>query len=320
MIFAPWLTDAWRQLAARRERGTLPHAILIAGPAGLNKRVFAEAFATSLLCQNSLGGLACAKCRACLLVAAGSHPDRVKVQIELRDDGQPRTELTVDQIRRLSERLALTPQFGGPQIATVDPADLMNQSASNALLKTLEEPTPATIIILITNQPSRLSATIRSRCQRIDIKLPTNAEAASWLQEQGVNDKTIETALQASGGNPGLALKWAKEGGLAVRSEVIADLRGLLSGKNSTVDIANRWSKADPETRLWFAAGLVREEAQAQARNAAGPLALTSRRDFTKLARWFDHSNRARAQLRGPLRPELVVLDALSALNDSRSR
>ena len=320
MTLAQWLAAAWKQLADRRERGTLPHAILIAGPAGLNKRAFATAFASAMLCQNARGAeFACGKCRACMLIAAGSHPDRVKVEIELRDDGKPRTELTVDQIRRLSERLALTPQFGGQQIATVDPADLMNQSASNALLKTLEEPTPATIIILVTDQPSRLSATIRSRCQRIDIKLPAHAEAMAWLSAQGINEKNAETALQASGGNPGLALKWAKEGGLAVRNEVLNDLRGLMSGKNSAVEIANRWSKADPDTRLWFAAGLIRDEAQCQARGAPGPLALTSRRDLTKLARWFDHGNRARAQLRGPLRPELVVLDALSALNDSRS-
>ena len=320
MTLAPWLDSAWKQLADRRQRGTLPHAILVTGPTGLNKRAFVDAFATALLCQNSRDGeLACGKCRACLLVAAGSHPDRIKVEIELRDDGKPRTELTVDQIRALSERLALTPQFGGVQIATIDPADLMNPSASNALLKTLEEPTPATIIVLVADRAARLSATIRSRCQRIDIKLPAAGEAAAWLNAQGVNEKTTETALQASAGNPGLALKWAKEGGLTVRNEVLTDLRGLLSGKHSAVDIANRWSKDDPETRLWFAAGLIRDEAEAHARGASGPLALTSRRDFTKLARWFDHSNRARAQLRGPLRPELVVLDALSGLNELRS-
>ncbi len=320
MTLAPWLVTAWRQLADRRERGTLPHAMLIAGAAGLNKRDFAQAFAAASLCENARGDeLACGKCRACLLLAAGSHPDRVKVEIELRDDGKPRTEITVDQIRRLSERLALTPQFGGVQIATIDPADLMNQSASNALLKTLEEPTPATIIMLVADQPSRLSATIRSRCQRVDIKPPARAEAMAWLAQHGIKENIAETALDASGGNPGLALTWSKEGGLAIRNQVLADLRSLLSGRNSAVDIANRWAKDDPQTRLWFAAGLIRDEAQAQARDTSGPLALTSRHDFTKLSRWFDHGNRARAQLRGPLRPELVVLDALSELNDSRS-
>jgi DNA polymerase-3 subunit delta' len=301
-------------------RGALPHALLICGPAGLHKRDFAAAFANALLCEHATGGkLACGRCRACLLMAAGSHPDRVSIGIELRDDGKPRTEITVDQIRHLSNRLALTPQFGGAQVAMIDPADLMNQSASNALLKTLEEPTAATVIMLIADDPSRLSATIRSRCQRVDIKLPAHAEAVSWLREHGVDEKTAASALQASSGNPGLALRWAKDGGLALRAEVAADVRALCAGKNALADVANRWAKNEPEWRLWFAAALIREEADAQARGVAGPLALTLRRDFTKLARWFDRNNRARAQLRGPLRPELVVLDALSGLAELRS-
>ncbi len=320
MTLAPWLTSAWDRLAQRRRRGTLPHALLVCGPAGLGKRGFAETFATSLLCEKATDGRTpCGECRGCRLTAAGSHPDRVRVELEFRDDGKLRTEIIVDQIRRLSERLALTPQFGGLQVATVDPADLMNQSASNALLKTLEEPSPASVIVLVADRPSQLSATIRSRCQRVDITLPAQAQALEWLQEQGVDTKTAVAALDASSGNPGLALKWAKEGGLAVRSEVAADLRGILSGKNSVVEVANRWSKNDPETRLWFASGLIRDEALAQARGAAGPLALTSRPDFTKLSRWFDDDNRARAQLRGPLRPELVLIDALSGLTESRS-
>lgn len=320
MTLAPWLETPWTQLADRRSRGTLPHALLICGPAGLDKRGFAAAFADALLCERASGTeMACGKCRACLLVAAGSHPDRVSVGLELRDDGKPRTEITVDQIRRLSERLALTPQFGGLQVASIDPADLMNQSASNALLKTLEEPTSATVIILVADVPSRLSATIRSRCQRIDIKVPGWADANAWLRAQGIDEKTATSALQASSGNPGLALQWAKGGGLALRSEVAADLRALCGGKSSLVDIANRWAKSEPEWRLWFAASLLREEAQTQARGDTGPLALTSRRDFTKLAEWFDRNNRARTQLRGPLRIELVVLDALSGLAELRS-
>ena len=320
MTLAPWLEAPWTQLADRRVRGTLPHALLICGPAGLNKRDFAAAFANALLCERAVGAeLACGKCRACLLVAAGSHPDRVSIGLELRDDGKPRTEITVDQIRYLSERLALTPQFGGAQVATIDPADLMNQSASNALLKTLEEPTAATVIVLIADEPSRLSATIRSRCQRIDIKLPVLADATRWLRDQGVDEKTAASALQASSGNPGLALRWTKDGGLALRAEVAADVRALCAGKHSLVDVANRWAKNEPEWRLWFTAALIREEADAQARGAQGPLTLTSRRDFTKLAQWFDRNNRARAQLRGPLRSELVVLDALSGLAELRS-
>jgi DNA polymerase-3 subunit delta' len=315
MSLAPWHLETWSKLAERRTRERLPHALLLCGPAGLGKRAFADAFAAALLCQNlRVDGAACGECRACRLVQAGSHPDLVRVNLELRDDGKPRTEIIVDQIRGLGERLALTPQFGGHQIAQIDPADAMNISASNALLKTLEEPTPATVIVLLADQPSRLPATIRSRCQRIEFRVPPLAQALEWLIWQGVDAQSAAAALDAGAGNPGLALSWTRSGGLATREEVARDLRGLWSGKASMVEVANRWSKSDPEPRLWFAAMLMQGEARAQARGAAGPLALTSRTDLPKLSAWFERANQARVQLRGPLRPELVVLEALSAL------
>lgn len=313
MILAPWQEEGWRLLAERRARASLPHALLFCGPAGLGKRDFADAFARSLLCQSvGADGQACGRCRACKLLAARSHPDCVRVNFELRDDGKLRTEIIVDQIRALGQRLALTAQFGGYQIALIDPADAMNQNASNALLKTLEEPTAATLIILLSDDPARLSATIRSRCQRIDFRLPSPPQALAWLAIQRVDAKTAAAALAASGGNPGLALAWAGSGGLAVREEVAADLRALHAGKATPLEVANRWSKAEAETRLWFAAALAQSEAQAQARGVAGPLALTTRPDFTKLVVWFDQANRARGHLRGPLRPELVLLEVLS--------
>ena len=315
MIPVPWSEENWRQLMRRRSRGTLPHALLLCGPQGLGKREFADAFADALLCQQAHDdGSACGACRACLLLAGGSHPDRVRVGIELRDDGKPRTEITVEQIRILSERLSLTAQFGGFQIASIDPADQMNHAASNALLKTLEEPTPATLIMLIADQPARLSATIRSRCQRVEFRVPPAAQALAWLGARGADARTAANTLAAAGGNPGLALSWINSGGVAMREGVGTDLRALCSGKTSAVEVANRWSKEDAETRLWFAAALVRDEAQAALRGQPGPLALTPRPNFTKLAAWFEQANRARAQLRGPLRPELILLEVLSGI------
>jgi len=316
MTLAPWHAEGWRLLGERRARGTLPHALLLCGPQGLGKRAFGDALAASLLCQQPRAddGSACGACRACLLLVAGSHPDLVRVGIELRDDGKPRTEITIDQIRTLGSRMALTAQFGGHQIAVIDPADQMNHAASNALLKTLEEPTPATVIVLVADQPARLSATIRSRCQRIEFRVPGLEQAQQWLAAQGTDAKAAASALAAASGNPGLALGWIKSGGMAVREQVAEDLRGLHSGKKSAVEVANRWSKDDAEARLWFAASLAQEEAQAQALGRSGPLALTGRSDFTKLAAWFEQTNRARVQLRSPLRQELLLLEALSTV------
>ena len=312
MTLAPWHAQDWQRLLARRAQDRLPHALLLCGPVGLGKRAFADAFVAALLCERAVGhkdGSACDKCRACALLKAGSHPDAVRVTLELRDDGggtdqKRRTEIIVDQIRSLGERLALTPQFGGMQIALIDPADAMNASAANALLKTLEEPTPATVIILVADRPARLPATIRSRCQRIDFHLPPRAQALAWMSGQGVDAKTAPAALDVAAGNPGVALELAKSGGLALHAEVDADLRALRGGKATASQIAMRWSKSEPERRLWFAAMQLQDCARA----------LTAPAELPKLAAGFDCINRAREQLRGPLRAELVILDALSAL------
>jgi DNA polymerase-3 subunit delta' len=307
MNLALWHAQDWQRLLARRAQDRLPHALLLSGAAGLGKRAFAAAFVATLLCERRGEhdeGLACGQCRACALLEAGSHPDSVRVTLELRDDGAPRTEITVDQIRVLGERLALTPQFGGLQIVLIDPADAMNASAANALLKTLEEPTPATVIALIADRPARLPATIRSRCQRIDFHLPPRAQALAWLAQQGVEAKAAAKALAVAAGNPGVALELARSDGLKLHAEVDADLRALFDGTAAASQIANRWSKSDPERRLWLAAMQLGDNARA----------LTAPAELPKLAAGFDRINRAREQLRGPLRPELVILDALSAL------
>lgn len=338
MTPAPWHEESWRSLEERRARGRFPHALLLAGPQGLGKRQFAERAAAMLLCERDAGA-PCGTCRACRLFAHRSqrdpeetrpdgtlsqpqgypgHPDARFVGHALNEKSSPKrmfSELVVDQIRDLSAWLALPPQLGRAQVALIDPADELNMAAGNALLKTLEEPGERRHLILVSSNPSRLPATIRSRCQRIEFPVPPTAQAQQWLAAQGVDVKTASAALAAAGGNPGLALAWSKSGGMAVRDEVANDLRGLHAGTRSAVEVANRWSKDDAETRLWFAAALTREEAQAQARGHNGPLALTARPDFTKLAAWFDQVNRARAQLRSPLRPELLLLEALSTVS-----
>src|SRR5438046_3074335 len=94
---APWHVVAWSGLAARGVLGRVPHALLLCGPEGLGKRAFASAFAAALLCQNvRADAMACGACRACRLVQAGSHPDLVRIGLELRDDGKPRTEIVVE--------------------------------------------------------------------------------------------------------------------------------------------------------------------------------------------------------------------------------
>jgi DNA polymerase-3 subunit delta' len=305
----PWHEDAWSRLQARRERGALPHALLLAGPAGLGKRDFLAAFVKGLLCQRPVQGTACGSCRACQLMDAGTHPDRVALSFGLRKDGVTRSEIVVDQVRDLSQRLSMASQFGGWQVVTIDPADAMNAAAANALLKTLEEPTPSTLLVLVADEPARLPATIRSRCQRIDFLVPSRGIALDWLRAQGVADAAA--ALDAAGGNPGMARAWAANGALKQRGEVRHDLKALAAGRGDAMEVVKRWQTADSARYLWFAAQAATDEMRARA--SGTPLPLESQLDDEALDAWYAKANRARDALRGPLRADLVLLEVLAA-------
>jgi len=312
MTLPPWLAPSWRLLADAIGSGRIHHALLFASPRGYGKRALADAFAAALLCQQrNADGSACGKCRSCLLVAAGSHPDLARVTFEIRDDGRPRTELTVDQLRALGARLSLSSQFGGWQIALIDPADAMNPNAANALLKTLEEPSSNTIIALIADDPSRLPPTIRSRCQKIEVPMPTRADALAWLRSHGVEAGTAAATLDASMNNPGQAEAWLAEGALAVREECASDLAALTASRAVPTAIAERWAADRPDLRLWFAAALARDEARTLAAGGRGSLGLTRRAEIPKLNAWFGRANQARGLLATPVRADLVLLDLL---------
>ncbi|WP_426689160.1 DNA polymerase III subunit delta' [Rhodanobacter ginsengiterrae] len=308
MSSMPWQSEPWARLQASRQRGALAHALLICGAAGLGKRAFAQRFVHGLLCGEPAAGEPCGHCRSCLLIAAGSHPDLVLLGFGLRKDGVQRSEIVVDQIRELSARLAMNSQFGGWQVAMIDPADAMNPAAANALLKTLEEPAAQTMLILLADAPWRLPQTIRSRCQKIEFQLPAEADALTWLQAEGVRDPAA--ALVAAGGNPGLARAWAGEGALERRQEVRKDLAALAAGRGQPSEVVKRWLDSEPAQRLWFAAQATADEIRARSGAGIGPLASTM--DVEALGHWYDAANRTREGLRGPLRGDLLLLELLA--------
>lgn len=308
MTGLPWHAEHWARLQARRQRDALPHALLICGMAGLGKRAFAQRFVQGLLCQQPVDGDACGHCRSCLLFAAGTHPDLVSLSFGLRKDGVQRSEIVVDQIRELSARLAMSSQFGGWQVALIDPADAMNPAAANALLKTLEEPSAQTMLILLADAPWRMPATIRSRCQRIEFHLPAEADALAWLQAEGVRDAAA--ALSAAGGNPGLAHVWTQEGALDRRMEVRKDLTALAAGRGQPMEVVKRWLDNEPAQRLWFAAQAAADEIKIRATAGTGPL--SSALDVEALGHWYNAANRTRESLRGPLRGDLLLLELLA--------
>ncbi|MCC7250166.1 MAG: DNA polymerase III subunit delta' [Lysobacter sp.] len=311
--FAPWQRAAYAHATAALDADRLGHGLLICGPAKLGKRAVAQHLARRILCtQRDAQSEPCGRCRSCQLFAAGTHPDFAVTTLEPNKEGTKlRTEIVIEQIRGLSERMALTPQYGGAQIALLDPADAINHAACNALLKTLEEPHPGRYLWLICAQPARLPATIRSRCQRLEFRLPPVEEAMQWLRSRGHAETAAREALDAARGHPGLADDWLREGGLAVRREVAEDLAALARGARSPVETAQRWAGGDDlDQRLRHAADLALIEAARCGGSA--PDGLTSARRIRTLATWFDAANRTRDLLRTTVRADLAVVELLA--------
>ncbi|MFM9913516.1 MAG: DNA polymerase III subunit delta' [Methylophilaceae bacterium] len=199
-----------------------PHAVLLHGRAGIGKLAFAEGLAASLLCEApQADGLACGQCLSCGWLVQGNHPDFRVITPGDKDDKNSKMEegdeppelaskakkshIVVDQIRALSELVGLSSHRQGSRIVLLHPAETLNLAAANALLKMLEEPPPDTIFILVSHQSQRLLPTIRSRCHKIAIPMPTIEQAANWLNTQGVKDAT--NCLAQAGGAPLLALE-----------------------------------------------------------------------------------------------------------------
>jgi DNA polymerase-3 subunit delta' len=173
----PWHAAACDRLSGAIGSGRLSHGLLLQGPAGVGKGRFASALAAALFCTGRGDRLeACGACPECNLSRAGTHPDVHWVR-PLED----KKSIGVDQVREACERLGMTSMRRGYRVAIVEPADRMTTQAQNALLKTLEEPSARTVIVLVTARPSALLATLRSRCQRVEIARPDHGMALGWL-------------------------------------------------------------------------------------------------------------------------------------------
>lgn len=309
-VLPPWQEALLDRFVSAHRDGRLGHALLLQGEQGLGKRAVADALAALLLCSQPESGRACGRCRGCTLLAAGTHPDMKCVELEVNEKtGKLRAEIVIEQMRRLGEWFALTPQLGGAQVAVVDPADLLNRSAANALLKTLEEPAGNRYLLLVTHRAHRLPATIRSRCQRFEFRVPSREASLHWLRSQQV--PAADAALQVAHGNPGLAARWAADGGLDLCRSVVRDLAAVAEGKASPLELGKAWCSDEAlDQRLQFAA----EHALAGCRGLRGlgdAPSLTPGADFQKLSAWFDAANRLRGLLGTTVRLDLAVAGLL---------
>jgi DNA polymerase-3 subunit delta' len=315
---APWLHEPLQRALDALAAERLAHALLISGPAHIGKQAFADLLAKTMLCRARVDGQACGQCRDCVLFLAGTHPDLKRIALEENEKTKVmRKEIVIEQVRDLGSWFSLTPQRGGAQVALIETAALMNPNASNALLKTLEEPMRNRYLLLLCESPMRLSATIRSRCQRVLLQPASMQSGMDWLRARGHGLELAQSALAAARGHPGLAAHWIEHGLLALREAVSADLEALATGRARPLDVAAAWLAGDQaDERLALAADLAVDllARQLHARvDAVSPSTARSTRavDFQKLSKWFDDANRTRPLLRTPVRSDLALAGLL---------
>jgi DNA polymerase III subunit delta' len=321
MPLLPWQTRVATDFLARR--ASFPHALLIHGPRGIGKHALALGLAQGLLCETPrANGEACGTCPGCHYAIAGQHPDLMRLELlridEDTGDLVAVEQIAIDRVRTLIEFAALTSHRQRAKVAIIAPAERMNPSASNALLKTLEEPQPGTYLILVSSEPARLAPTIVSRCRKLPAPRPTVDEARTWLAAQGVAQPDI--ALAQAGGAPLAALAYADPLVEAERLVWVASLSEpdelSVTGLAARIDALGRDQRRARlawviDWLIGWTADLARAAAGAGVRanpDASRALAsLAARVAPTPLFRYHRSLLRQRALVAHPLVPRLVA-------------
>ncbi len=232
----PWQDGLWQQLAGRTQHA---HAYLLHGPKGIGKRALAERLMARLLCQQPQGLEACGQCKSCLLLKAGSHPDNYILEPEEADKA-----IKVDQVRELVGFVVQTAQLGGRKVVLIEPVEAMNINAANALLKSLEEPSGDTVLLLVSHQSSRLLPTIKSRCVQQACPLPSEAASLQWLATAlpECSEEERNELLTLAAGSPLAAVALQAQGVREQRAQVVDGVKKLLKQQQSPTQLAEGWN------------------------------------------------------------------------------
>lgn len=246
------------QFTATRERGTLHHAWLLAGPKGVGKASFARAAATRVLADaagpafDSPGLDTPEDHRIAKLVEAGSHPDlRWLERLVNEKSNNLARSITVDQVRSLGDLFDLTPALSPWRVVVIDSIDDLEKSAANALLKMLEEPPANTVFFLVSHAPGRLLPTIRSRCRRLDFQSLGDDAMTSILAKALPDQKDFERArvIAAAGGSAGRGLALAELDLVSLEEKAIKILRQGDPTNSRRSDLATELGKRGASER-----------------------------------------------------------------------
>lgn len=311
----PWQQDLWRHLSGYIAQQRIPQALMISGSEGVGKKRLLQVFASALLCQ--MPGedfFACGKCASCQLLAAETHPDFLRIEPD-----EPGKAIGIDKIRQLITKLALKPQFDQYRIVVINPADQLNTASANAFLKCLEEPTERTCVVLLSERPARLPATIRSRCQTVVCHYPPKQVAKQWLQQQGVTAQ-IESLLDLAQGAPLKAQRYAEENLLETRQHYFQAWLQVAGSDDNVLALAEQWQKPDAldlgVLLSWMSAWLgdiIKLAHQAEADHLANPdmknplQALAKRLELKRVYAYYDSLLTAKSLLGTPINKQLLL-------------
>ena len=299
----PWLESVEAEFAERLGNNRLPHALLLSGPRDTGKTELASAFIASLLCLENRYP-ACGACRSCQLMKSGAHPDRHVITFEEHPKtGELRKELVIGQVRKLIASLCLTNTVSARKTALIYPVEEMNTYTANALLKTLEEPPGETVMILVSHDTARLPATIRSRCQNLNVRTPDPAVAREWLcQAAGTSQREADAALLAAAACPLRALRMLQDGSTEQYRQVLEVLRDLRSGAGSPGSAMAAMAEIEPDLLWSWISLLAAEELKLHVSNPQAARALSHLQSA---------ADSSRKLLATPVRKDLLLQDWL---------
>ena len=259
----PWFTQFSTELIQRMDESRLHHAIMLTGSEGIGKHQLARTLSKNLLCkQLDQHFNACNQCQACQLFDAASHPDFYWLTTD-------KTQIGVDLIRQAIESLSAKSQLSHNKVLVIPTAHLMSESAANALLKTLEEPTFHTYLLLVTHQPHRLLPTISSRCVKHALATPSIETSLKWLNDQTSiqpelnpnNHPITEDLLNAYGNAPLSALNSLTDDEALNFADFSSQLKALLQGESDLFKIASEWQTSSERVIQWLQRYLKQKQA-----------------------------------------------------------
>lgn len=234
----PWLRPHYQFLQENLQQDSLHHALLVHGKAGVGKSELCRTLAQRMLCH-APNELPCGECKSCQLFNAGSHPDFHHIS--------PEGQIGVDEIRAASAKLSGTAQLNQGKVLVIHDAERMTVAASNSLLKTLEEPTDNTFLVLVTSQPNKLLATILSRCFKLAIQITEAKQVKHWVVQQQYaasaelqkNQQAFDALFAMYWTRPLFLLESLQEGEILFEIEV--DLQLVFQARLSELEFAEKY-------------------------------------------------------------------------------